>query len=76
MFVANMDDPCLHGLTYIQQSEACGELGKKSFMVRGEEVPLRPEAYYTELQLPLIWCVWSPEQKSWFDISSRGRCTA
>ncbi|KAK4309250.1 hypothetical protein Pmani_007956 [Petrolisthes manimaculis] len=42
VYVADMEEPCLLGLDYLTQSEACVDLGRRLLKVRGVNVPLLP----------------------------------
>ena len=49
VYVADLDEPCLLGLDYLMQSEACINLRRKKIRVRGQEVPLLPEVGCAEV---------------------------
>ncbi|KAK3878771.1 hypothetical protein Pcinc_016582 [Petrolisthes cinctipes] len=42
VYVADMEEPCLLGLDYLTQSEACVDLGRRLLKVRDVNVPLLP----------------------------------
>ncbi|MPC43580.1 hypothetical protein E2C01_037230 [Portunus trituberculatus] len=53
VFVADMEEPCLLGLDFLVQSEACMELGRMQMQVRGQWVPLILEDAVEQVESPV-----------------------
>ncbi|XP_045137192.1 uncharacterized protein LOC123519753 [Portunus trituberculatus] len=53
VFVADMKEPCLLGLDFLVQSEACVDLGRMQMQVRGQWVPLILEDAVEQVESPV-----------------------
>ncbi|MPC61083.1 hypothetical protein E2C01_055146 [Portunus trituberculatus] len=53
VFVADMEEPCLLGLDFLVQSEACVDLGRMQMQVRGQWVPLILEDAVERVESPV-----------------------
>ncbi|MPC40348.1 hypothetical protein E2C01_033904 [Portunus trituberculatus] len=53
VFVADMEEPCLLGLDFLVQSEACVDIGRMWMQVRGHWVPLILEDAVEQVESPV-----------------------